>query len=80
MQYIGFKKLLNGEKSRLTLLSKDLQTKRAICKKNLKVIVSSPENMKQLADKKGIKDLIVNNFACVLNAEKKEINMQWMCV
>ena len=71
LQYIGFKKLLNGEKSRLTLLSKDLQTKRAICKKNLKVIVSSPENMKQLADKKGIKDLIVNNFACVLNAEKK---------
>ena len=71
LQYIGFKKLLNGEKSRLTLLSKDLQTKRAICKKNLKVIVSSPENMKQLADKKGIKDLIVNNFDCVLNAEKK---------
>jgi len=69
LQYIGFKKLLNGEHSKLSLLSKQLQEKKATCSKNIKAIVSNVENIKQLFHKIGIQKLIHANLKDVYLAE-----------
>lgn len=69
LQYFGFQKLLNGEKSKLSTLGNKLQTVRAKNNKDIKAVVSDVNSIKQHSYANGLISFIKR---CVKNINSTE--------
>lgn len=70
LQYIGFQRLLNGEKSKLVSLSTKLQTVRAKGNKNIKAIMSDIDSIKQHSAEDGILNFIRGASSDIFRMER----------
>lgn len=71
LQYFGFQKLLNGEKSRLSQYSYELTTIAAKSNKNIKAVISDVNSMKQYSDSGGILSFIRGSIENITKMERK---------
>ena len=71
LQYFGFQKLLNGEKSRLSQYSYELQNISAKNNKNMKAVISDVNSIKQYCDKEGILSFISKSIGNITKMERK---------
>ena len=71
LQYFGFQKLLNGEKSRLSQYSYELQNISAKNNKNMKAVISDVNSIKQNCDKEGILSFISKSIGNITKMERK---------
>ncbi len=73
LQYLGFRKLLNGEKSKLSKLSEKLQIVSAKNNKDIKAIMSDVINIKQF-EKNSKLFLLIQKKICEINQAEREGN------
>lgn len=71
LQYFGFQKLLNGENSKLSQYSYELQFISAKSNKNIKAVVSDVNSIKQYCDTEGILSFIKENICKITKMERK---------
>jgi len=71
LQYLGFQKLLNGEKSRLSQYSYELTTIAAKSNKNIKAVISDVNSIKQYSDSEGILSFIRGSIENITKMERK---------
>lgn len=71
LQYFGFQKLLNGEKSRLSQYSYELTRIAAKSNKNIKAVISDVNSMKQYSDSEGILSFIRGSIENITKMERK---------
>lgn len=71
LQYFGFQKLLNGEKSKLSQYSYELTTIAAKSNKNIKAVVSDVDSIKQYSDSEGILSFIRQSIENITRMERK---------
>ena len=79
LQYFGFQKLLNGENSKLAHYGTELQKLRATSNKNIKLILSDVNGVKQYGKNSIILDLIRDNLKKA-NALERTANTYAMSV
>ena len=71
LQYFGFQKLLNGEKSRLSQYSSELQNIAAKNNKNIKAVISDVNSIKQYGEADGILSFIGKSMGNITKMERK---------
>lgn len=71
LQYFGFQKLLNGEKSRLSQYSSELQNIVAKNNKNIKAVISDVNSIKQYGEADGILSFIGKSMGNITKMERK---------
>ena len=71
IQYYGFQKLLNGEKSKLSAFSYQLQTVRAKNNKDIKAVVSDVNSVKQYSGRSGLLTFINQCISKITKLERE---------
>ena len=71
LQYFGFQKLLNGEKSKLSVYSYELQNISAQNNKNIKAVIADVNSIKQYSDADGILSFIDKSVSNITKTERK---------
>lgn len=71
LQYFGFQKLLNGEKSKLSQYSHQLQNISAKNNKNIKAVISDVNSIKQYCDSEGILSFVERSIGNITKMERK---------
>lgn len=71
LQYFGFQKLLNGEESKLSKYSYELQVISAKNNKNIKAVISDVNSIKQYCDTDGILSFIKESICNITKMERK---------
>lgn len=71
LQYFGFQKLLNGEKSKLAMYSDRLQNISAKNNKNIKAVIADVNSIKQYSDAEGILSFIETSIGKITQMERK---------
>lgn len=71
LQYFGFQKLLNGEKSKLAQYSYEMTVIAAKSNKNIKAVISDVNSIKQYSDSDGILSFIKSSIENITRIERK---------
>lgn len=71
LQYFGFQKLLNGEKSKLSVYGDRLQEISAQNNKNIKAVIADVNSIKQYSDTDGILSFIGKSIRNITKMERK---------